>query len=265
MPGILGALFALAASVQCPQIAGVDAILSKPDVRVIWAGELHGTAEQPRAFGDLVCGAAERLKQPPVVFLERSADEQPLWDAFLSSDGGPAARAALTTAPAWRTRVQDGRNSEAIMTLAERLRMLKQAHRIIAVRLLIPSLPPAGRQAHEDRMAASIQAALSHMPDGTRALVLSGNVHASKSDVALPDETYAAAAKRLPPENVLSVLLVSGPGEAWNCQPDGCRAHADSGLQRDAGFSWDAPAGYDAMLSAGVHTTASPPAVVPVD
>src|SRR5438552_2936988 len=115
---------AVMASAACPDVPGAGALFERPTVRVVWVGEMHGTSEMPALFADLVCVASTTARRV-VVALERGADEQPLWDRFLISDGGPAARAALLKGSDWTSPTQDGRNSVAMLALADRLREYK--------------------------------------------------------------------------------------------------------------------------------------------
>ena len=85
------AAMAVATASSCPPVDGAAALFTEK-TKYVWVGEVHGTAEEPALFGDLVCQAA--ATRPVVVALERDVAEQPLWNAYLTSDGGAAARAA---------------------------------------------------------------------------------------------------------------------------------------------------------------------------
>ena len=119
------ALAAASAVGPCPVPPGAEA-LWQPSIRYLLIGEIHGTAETPAAFADLVCAAA-RSGRPVTVAVEYSSDDQPVVDAFLASNGDAKARAALLTLPIWHDTWQDGRSSTAFLALFERLRVLKQA------------------------------------------------------------------------------------------------------------------------------------------
>ncbi len=99
------------ASEDCKAIAGADQLLQRPDLRWLIVGELHGTAELPAAFADLVCLAASSGK-PVTVGLEFPQSEQARFDAYMSSTGDAAAKAALLQGATWRQPMRDGRSSQ---------------------------------------------------------------------------------------------------------------------------------------------------------
>ena len=109
------------ASLPCGNIAGADHVLERTGARYVIVGERHGTKEIPAFFGDLVCHVSEL--GPVVVGLEIEAHQQASLEAYLQSDGGPAARAVLLREDHWRN--GDGRASGAMFALIERLRQLR--------------------------------------------------------------------------------------------------------------------------------------------
>ena len=89
--------------------------------RVMLVGELHGTWEVP----GIVAGLATNLsadERPLIVGLEIWRSEQAALDRYLASAGTAEDREALLAGPFWATR--DGRSSEAMVDLIERLRVL---------------------------------------------------------------------------------------------------------------------------------------------
>jgi hypothetical protein len=250
---------AAAAATQCRPVAGAERLWGKPETRWIMIGEMHGTAEMPATFADLVCLAAA-TGRPVTVALEQTADYQPAIDAFLASDGGPAARAAFLGASMW-TRFKDGRSSEAMLALYDRLRLLKQAGQIRAVVAFIPAKPTVGDGPHNAAMAET----LITIPAAPNALILAymGSVHAAKSRFGQGDAAFLPAAAALPPDRTVSVYLDSNGGEAWNCMADGCAAHSMQPRDLKPGFtSADRlPWRYDWVYELGLKSTASRPAV----
>jgi hypothetical protein len=260
-------------SLPCRDLPGAATLVDRPDIHVVWVGEQHGTEEMPAFLTDLACIASTR-KRPVIVALERTEDEQPDWDRFLASDGSASAVAALTKAPVW-TLARDGRNSRAILAMAERLRHLKQNGQITGVRLIdrwtgTPNDPSGNHR--DEEMAQAVSDIVRARPDAL-VLVYSGNIHAMKRRPAwLPANVQNPAASYLPPAEVLSVNLIGANGEAWNCQASGCGHHLFSGESGHArsvvlvgGSGNDHPSGasegFDALGYTGVPTTASPPAV----
>ena len=245
----------------CAPLAGSEQLFAaKP--AVVWVGEIHGTAEDPALFGDIVCLAATS-RSPPVVALERDAQEQPLWDAYLKSDGREAARQAFLTGRAWNWEIQDGRSSQAMLGLAERLRVLKRRGRILGVVTILPKSPAANAAEHEQRMAQAVTEAGGAHP-GSMVLVLSGNTHARRSEGSAGGQAYRLAASYLPAASTVSVFISGGSGENWSCQQDGCGVHKMGGIEETRHVSMDgAPPGYDVIAFTGGLTTASPPAARP--
>lgn len=266
MLGTLLASLALAAapSDACRPLAGANLLLQDPKTRIIWVGEHHGTQEQPPLFGDLACHAAA-TGRPIIVALERDESEQPAWDAFMQSDGGETARAALLATPSWTFKYQDGRSSVAMLRLVEDLRAARAAGRAIEVKAFLTEAGPEDSQEDRERgMAESLQR-ISQAHPGALILVLSGNLHASKGVNPWAKPPYRLGASFLPVDETRSVLIRSGDGEAWNCQRDTCGPHPQRSTvehAREIVLGSDSP-GYDAEAFTGAPSTASPPAALP--
>ena len=205
------------ASPACAPVPGAAPLLAMAERRYFIVGELHGTAEIPVLFGDLVCQAA--AGGPMTVGLEMAAESQAALDAWLASDGGPEARAALLRDRFWR--FGDGRASEAMLGLLERLRSMKAAGAPIRLLAFVPVVARAATQTpYERAMAANWARALADAP-GTRLLVLVGNIH---SRVA-PYRDFEPAAMHLPRAETLTFAPLPVGGSAHNCQRDGCGPH----------------------------------------
>ena len=240
----------------CNPVPGLEAALNSP-ARVLWFGEVHGTTETPALFGDIVCAVAAHDNRPVVVALERTPQETEQWLAFLRADTPEPMTGFLLTGAQWRQRAQDGRNSEAMLALALRLRDMVKSGDVADVALIDDVKTPETRDAD---MAAAVQRAeANHL--GARVVVLTGNVHAMKA----PFRGMTAAAGHLSPGEVYSVAIFTGPGTRW----DGTRgAVAMDGVERPRGMVaasenvLPAPlvGGYDAVVFTGTATTASAPA-----
>ena len=261
-------LAAATAPEPCPEIPGSAVLFDRPATRVVWVGEVHGTWEMPALFGDLVCAAAATGRRV-VVALERSQDEQPLWDSFLASNGGKAAQAALLKGSLWTSTAQDGRSGKATLALAERLRQYERQGRIVGVRMIV-QMSLSKEEEFEANMAHAVTDILRRQPD-TLVLVYSGNLHAMKTAAPF-DKTLALAASLIPAAELISVNLVSGNGQAWNCQNGDCGPHLYQGSDHPRGIVtagtatgglnqlW--AAGYDAVGYTGRATTPSSPAAL---
>ena len=255
MIGLLA--LAAAGAASCPEVVGVDRLWAKPETQWVMIGEMHGTAEMPAFFGDLVCQAAANSGRRVTVALEQDAEMQPAIDAFLASDGGAAARSAFLKAPMWSE--QDGRASQAMLALYDRLRLMKQAGRIHAVYAFIPRTPARTNGPHNAAMASRLQ----EVAAGRKDIVLAymGSVHAAKSSMGQGANAFLPAAADLPPERTVSVYLDSNGGEAWNCMADSCAPHpmetrdAKRGFVSADGLPWR----FDWVFELGSKASASPP------
>jgi hypothetical protein len=226
---MLGILAVLPARAACRPIPGAERLWSRPGLRFLLVGEMHGTAEAPAIFGDLVC-AALAAGRPVVAGVERSAAEQ---DAI--NKGSFVAQSS------------DGRSSRAMLQLVQDLHKMKVAEVV------------AFSAEDEERMAAALKAAAERHA-GALVIALSGNVHASKKMIEGID--YSPMAMLLPADATVSLYVADRGGMAWNCQEDGCGPHAlrsSHGERREVSLT--SLAGYDGALSTGTVCTASPPAL----
>lgn len=250
---------ASAVAVRCPHLPGADEILAMDDKRYIVFGEIHGTVEAPALFGDFVCAAARR--GPIVVGLEIDHVEQPALDAFLASDGSATPRQLLRASFHW-DRLPDGRASEAMFALVERLRSLKAAGLPISVLAFVPRVPPAATQTpYEQAMAAAWSGGLTPAPPGTRFVALVGQFHARRT----PDYGSEPAVMHLSGNQVLTLAPAPAGGSGWNCRREGCRVYAERtqivpprGISAPQRMS-PAAGPFDLWYSPGRPFTASPP------
>jgi hypothetical protein len=244
---------------SCVGISGTEQLWSRPGVRFIVVGEMHGTAETPAIFRDLVCSAVA-AKRPVLVGVELR--DQHEIDVFMRPGNDEAAVRNLLSAKEW-TR-SDGRSSRAMLTLLKELRAFKLKGLISGVVAFADTFPQESAAQGEKRMAAALQAAANKNPDAL-VIALVGNVHACKGtlpDVG-PDPLMASF---LPVAETVSLFVTDRGGEAWNCQGGGCGPHelgSSGGNERGITLSPAASPlpGYDGVLSTGHRATASSPAI----
>ncbi|MBN8229135.1 hypothetical protein JYK02_16630 [Corallococcus macrosporus] len=239
-----------------PVIAGMEAVL-KPAAFVV-LGEIHGTREAPAFAARLACHAAVS-GQPVRLALELPVEDQAHLDAFTAGETqGPP------DSPFWHREAQDGRGSEAMRGLLERVRELRRAG--LPVRVV--AFDPGGKD-RDNTMAEQLRQARSQAREDTF-IVLVGNYHARR-DVGAPwDEKLQFMTHRLleAEPGLVSLDVVNAGGSAWVCrgmtadtcgqQPLRSRGEAQAEgilLQKKA----DDPDSYDGTYSVGVMT-ASPPA-----
>lgn len=245
------------AAEPCRDVAGAMALWKARETRYVLFGEMHGTAEAPALFGDVVCLASG--ERPVIVALEMPATEQAALDLFMASDGSSKDLAALLAGAFWSAKSHDGRSSEAMLSLIGRLRELKAAGRPLKVLAFVPEYPSGFHQDYyELDMALALTVAGRASPDAL-VLVLVGNFHAGRRT----DFGIMPAALHLPDAETVVLDLVVAGGEAWNCQKDGCGPHrlgGDPETKRGV-IMFDASRdGFDGSYGPGTSATASPPA-----
>lgn len=234
---------------------------------VVLFGEVHGIAEVPALFAEAVCQVAAR-GLPVAVGLELPTGEAHGIGRYLASAGSPEDRAALLGSSFWKREYQDGRSSEAMASMLDRLRVLRAAGRRIDVFTFDAEGPSLGR---DQRMAEEIAARVRRDPTAV-VYALTGNLHA-RTIVGTPwNPQFRPMGWFLRQAGVTVVALNrAGPaGPAWGCTG---QAPTDCGV--DAlrasipavpagapliGLAPDTlPDGYDGWFLTRT-TTASPPA-----
>ncbi|MCY1044277.1 hypothetical protein OV208_23365 [Corallococcus sp. bb12-1] len=247
--------------VDCgPAIPGMETVL-KPAAFVV-LGEMHGTQEAPLFASMLACHAAT-AGQPVRLALELPVEEQARLDAWFAKEDG--ASWEFTDSDFWRREVQDGRSSEAMKQLLERVRNWQHAGlplRVVAF--------DAGGKDRDATMAEQLQKARGEARQDTF-IVLVGNLHARR-DVGAPwNKSLEFMTHRLlaTEPGLVSLDLAYPGGSAWICRgmtADTCGEKSLRGvgaaqpasisLQKNA----DDPDGYDGTYSVGT-LSASPPAL----
>lgn len=243
---------------RCPAIAGTEQLWSHPGIRFVIVGEMHGTAETPVIFRDLVC-SARAAKRPIVAGVEHT--EQEAIDLFMASGSHEAAIHNLLSKSEWNQ--SDGRTSRAMLMLLEELRAFKLEGLISGVVAFSDAHQDESGAIREERMASVLLAAASRHP-GALVIALTGNIHACKK--TLPEyASYPLMASFLPSAETLSLFVADRGGEAWTCSGTECGPHSydsSGGLERGIILSPGASPlpGYDGVLSTGLKATASSPA-----
>lgn len=253
---------------SCGAVEGVEAVLEAGTIVLV--GEMHGTEESPAFVADLMCSALER-GLPVTAALEIPKEEEERVLAYLASDGGAEARAALLVGPFWDGEVQYGVSSEAMLTLLDALRRHQKAGRPVEVALLDrrERTTPNARDAFmASRLAEAAQASPRRL-----VVALTGNIHTRTRKGAPWDDDYEpmglALEQGLPDRRVVALDVAYTGGTAWVCMgqgPEACKAHeiaptpADGSGRRIVLDDSLQERGYDGYYAVG-HLTASPPAV----
>ena len=245
----------------CEPVAGLDEVLRPRAIHWIIAGEQHGTSETPAAFANLACLASR--SEPVVVAVEQPDMDQPLIDAFIASDGGPAARQAFLSGAMWNVKTKSGQSSQAVFRLFDSLRVMHLAGRVQRVVAFVPRFQ--GVQASFDQAAweESLAKSLVEKTSGVqRVLVLAGNSHARRMAAAYSSGVSPMAA-HMPAARTASINVRANGGLMWACVASGCGIHpyGGDGVEHQAGVevSSDPNAPYTATWFLGVPASASQP------
>ncbi len=227
--GIAGLLLAVTLGLASTARAGTtqpaDLLLRHAGThRLIVLGEMHGTREIPPLVGEV----AERLSSegPLLLALEIHASEQASLRSYLDGDGSDAQRDLLRRRPFWSVPQQrnDGRRSEDMLDLVERMRQLRADGRDVAI-LAYDVANGGGPDGdwRERAMAAQLRHAFQALPRG-RMLVLTGNVHAMRLRPAwAPELMQVPMTADLLDLQPVSIEIAAASGAFWACPPDGCR------------------------------------------
>lgn len=249
----LSPTLAAAGPTACDDIPGTTQVLERPNLRFVILGEIHGTVEAPKVFGEVVCAASQ--ERAVTVSLEFPVQMQADLDAYMSGPGDDEAKRSLLSNPFWSVRLADGRSSQAMLNLLERLRRLRADGRDLQVRA---TRAGAGRGFRQDYTELLIAAEWVRAASDSRLVVaLVGRAHAGKA----PNERFRPAASFLPSDESLSFEMEAAGGQFWGCRSE-CGVQPYSGSEPGpAGIHLGAKeGGFDGGFSAPT-LTASPPAV----
>lgn len=267
----LGLFLALAPAVEAPScnpFTGAQAVLQDRKIDWLVVGEVHGTRDIPESFADLVCAAAHEGRKV-VVALELPVTDQDMIDAFMASDGGAEACKRFLAGSFWHSG-RDGRSSEAMFALLDRLRTMRRDGRILAVM----AIKPGGGEAasiseYEKAMAGHV---LQASREGALTLVLVGSVHAQLRERSSANAiAYLPMAAYLPRVSTRTLQVAGQGGSAWTCLAEVSNGALDCGEHVMPEPKRRYPRGmvmldregapYDGYLNIGAPFTASPPQV----
>jgi erythromycin esterase-like protein len=240
--GLTGlALFPAAQALANPCSGSASLDLSKADARVLVLGEMHGTNEFAGLAKKIVCQLAKT--EPFVILgLEFPHGEQARINAYMNSSGTPQDQKTLTDSLFWNEKWQDGRRSQAMFSLVEHMRRMRQAGANVAVDAFdvqesdrpepLTQDERLPRDARDTFMAQHIEWRVAQYPKA-RYFALTGRLHAAK--VMGVDAKWSSGAEpmamrlnqRVP---VFSIEGTWTGGMAWACwerdSASGCTAKA---------------------------------------
>jgi hypothetical protein len=206
------------------------------EARLVIFGEIHGTNEIPALVGEFACWRSAQ-SQDIILGLEIHQAEQQAIDTYLSSAGTMADQERLTSGDFWK-RIKDGRSSEAMLRLIDRVRRLQGGPGAVGIVAFDSGRYDASREA---AMAENLQASMRMHPH-YRFVVLVGNAHAAK-DSASPaaDSSSEHMAQKISSERPITINAEYLTGTAWLWAP----APAGGGVNKVGGWrKADTPAGF---------------------
>lgn len=270
--GVAAAIGAAPASAETPGCnppSGWERVADAAEGKLLWFGEVHGTAEGPAAVAEYLCAAASRGGRT-VLAVEFPADD----DANLAEGlGSPTPRETWLQSPHWTLLRTDGRHSEAMLGLLLTAKRLRDAGLDVTLKAIELSRAQWGSLGGGDvsagraeLMAENVRAATSGFD---RAILLTGNVHAME---ASGDQPFEPAASRFDDGEIVSLAQTYDGGEAWVCQGANCgvykglsskRPHPDMEARPALAIDSALEPLYDGYLHLGTVTASSPAAPAP--
>jgi hypothetical protein len=202
---------------NCNPPEGWEQLAERGENAIVVFGEIHGTNEIPAAFAEYACAVSTQPGET-LVALEIAAQHQPAIDrAFASNDP----RQSLLDGMADQWAYQDGKGSEAWLSVITRLAELEDAGHDIRVTTFIDFSPAdieamqagGGQDVFEAAYARNIEAAASS--ETARTIVLVGNLHAMKETIeGLPFTPMTAQL----PETTVSLNYNTVGGVTWTME-----------------------------------------------
>lgn len=266
--GCLAFTNAVAASAEC--MAPRDIPTPVAESRLLVFGEFHGSTEVPAFVGAYACGISA-TGRPLVLGLEIPSGEQRLIDQYMHSPGGQDDRDQLLTGAFWHHHIKDGRSSQAMLGLLERLHALGKKGGRVAVLAIDADAADLDANGRDAVMAANIRAAL-RRPEAPGVIVLVGNLHAQKTRGNSFDQNFESMTYQLSSERPMALNMHTTGGTAWACRREtGAEVSCQPGRVTGSPSPASAPAKfllntadqprYDGRFYIGAMT-ASPPAEI---
>jgi hypothetical protein len=246
------AIFAAATLLVATPVASRDKLSPRTAITLI--GELHGTQEIPRMFGNLVKLTATKKNAIPIaVGLELPISLQPGLDQAVRDRATcEQLRDRLFQSPAWQ-KLNDGRGSEAMLELLCNLVSLANQSQ---VSLFVFDTEIRERN---ETMAHEIASTLQRLKSA-QAFILTGNLHASTAKDIPGFSSFHPMGWWLVQEGfrVRSFDVRYEAGEAWVCIPE-CSVHRLKSVMATPAIEAAQHIGYDDVIAVG-RISASPPA-----
>lgn len=184
------------------------------DQQLVILGEMHGTRETAEFTAEYSCTVAQGTVEV-ILALEIPEVEQQSISAYLGSLGSPVDAGALLKGDFWNRpdSIQDGRSSQAIFQLIERVRQLRGVGKRISVVAIDGQRTGLKR---DGSMAQIVRDLLVTNPQ-TKVIALVGNLHALKDRGAFFNSDYESFGFLLSDLNPLTLNVSAKQGSAWVC------------------------------------------------
>lgn len=215
------------AALNCPQIEGAEALLSRDGLKLAVFGELHGMQEAPQFVGGMVCHDLMRNGHS-VLALEISKDMRVDLDIYLAEPDEQKAMQVFLRTDIWSKGMQDGRRSIAMFDLIKTVKMYRSLGYDASITLFISekanqkydaeASQSLNASVHEKDMADNLLESVSGLPENGHVFALVGNVHARREQGSYYETPYELMATYFPKNVSLTFNNNYATGTAWNCR-----------------------------------------------
>lgn len=244
----LQAGFIVVAMVFAPLTTSLEQNASTKELAgsLILVGEIHGTKEMPRLFGNLAKVTTAATNKPVAVGFELPIALQPLIDdAIRHHAAADVIREQIVGRPSWQA-IHDGRSSEAMLDLICEMVDLAQKSRLSMFFFDTQESP------RDDALGRRIS---TQVREGHYevTLILIGNVHANTAPQHPKIPAIHPTGWRLTQEGfkVRSFEVGHSGGEAWLCTPE-------CGVHQLKPYATSQEAGYDGLFNVGPISASRP-------
>jgi len=187
------------------------------DASVVIFGEVHGTVEAPAFVGAYACWLQSR-GYSVVVGLEIPSGEQQAIVAYIKGSGSLQEREDLLRGAHWQS--LDGRASEAMLTLIDQVRQLRQQ----GSKISIFAFDGWSDEMPRDELMASNIVRFFEPSAERKLVILVGNIHAMKATGGSFSANFEPMAYHLLHLKPVSLSVEFAGGAAWHCSAK-CEVH----------------------------------------
>ena len=225
-----------AEQMTCPSIHGVDKLFSNDGPKFIIIGESHGMKEPPAFIEALLCHSLSQGLNTGLAL--EFGNELGRYETYLKSEGSDADKAIFYDDWSWKGDFTDGRSSEAMMKLIDKVRLQKLSGQKLRVTLFRPEYLKSENYADRNSYSQAFEEeSAKNIFDGSqnidKTIVLVGNFHARRGRFEFKNISYEHMAQHMPPPNTLTFNVVYRSGTSWSCrgpEPSDCKEYKIGGV-----------------------------------